>query len=282
MDNEKISQSMMDIEYIPRYQKDLGDALTYAKGKQSMAEFAKKCNINPVTFSRIVQGTIKKPFSQEEIKTIAENSDLPTEDIFESLMHANGMVPKDNDTPRRRESERRYAENIQRRETMQNIIMRSLFEGGKTLAPVFNTPFEDTDPTLKKSRFYFSKCVDFALRVQGYEPAYRNFKVFNFTGEEFANDDEKYKNEIRMEVRDVFFRIQDVFLRDMWEPEAFDNTLYTLVFANKDLFEEFFKFLEGLRFNSSFSLVLLDLDKQRFVEERFLPRHDGAEQTSLF
>ena len=97
MDNETTKKSVMDVEWIPIYQKRLGDVVTYAKGKMSMAEFAKKCGMNPITFSRILKGDIKKPLSQEEIKTIAENSELDTKDIFEDLMRANGMVKKNTD-----------------------------------------------------------------------------------------------------------------------------------------------------------------------------------------
>ena len=42
MDNETTKKSMLDEEYIPIYQKRLGDAVTFAKGNMSMAEFAQK------------------------------------------------------------------------------------------------------------------------------------------------------------------------------------------------------------------------------------------------
>ena len=50
----------------------------------------------------------------------------------------------------------------------------------------------------------------------------------------------------------------------------------------KDVFEGFFKYLEGVKVNNSFSLILVDIKEQRVVEERFIPRHDGKEQKSLF
>ena len=40
--------------------------------------------------------------------------------------------------------------------------------------------------------------------------------------------------------------------------------------------------LEDVSFNNSFSLILLDLNKQKVIEERFLPRRDGVEYKSLF
>ena len=282
MDNETTPKSMLDIEYVPRYQKELGEALLFAKGKRSMAEFAKICGMNPITCSRIVKGDIRKPLSQAEIRTIAEQSDEPTEDIFEYLMRANGMVPKDDNTPRRQESEKRSLESRRRRENMQSIIMRRLFEGGKTISPVFNTPLAETDPILRKSRFNFSRNVNFALSIPGSDPEYWNFRINVFTGGEFANDPEKYKEEVGYEVRNLFGWCSDLFLRDIWEPEAFENTRFSFVFVNKDLFNGFSQMLDGIKFNNSFSLILLDLDAQAVAEERLLPRHDGKEETSMF
>ena len=275
-------KSMMDIEYIPKYQKRLGEMLTYVKGKMTMAEFAEKCGMNPITFSRIVKGDIKKPLSQEDIRIIAENSDMPTEDAFDYLIRANGMVPKDDDTPRRREAEERRTEDRHRQETIQNSLIRSLFECGYTIVPVVNTPKEELNPVKQKSRFRLGVSVSFVLSVQDHEPAYWNFRINSFTGERFENDPDTYDREVRSEVTDVFFSAEDVFLRDVWEPEAFENTKYSFVFVNNDVFEGFCRFLEGVKVNSSFSLILVDLKEQRVTEERFIPRHDGQEEKSLF
>lgn len=90
IENEKI-------EYVPIYQKQLGELLKFAKGNLSMAEFAAKCGVSPTTFSRIVNGTIAKPLEEELIAVIAENSDETTGISYEDLMKANGMVPKSDD-----------------------------------------------------------------------------------------------------------------------------------------------------------------------------------------
>lgn len=279
-DNNK--ESMMDIEYVPKYQKRLGEALTYAKGKMTMAEFAEKCGMNPITFTRIVKGEIKKPLSQEEIRIIAENSDMPTEDAFEYLIAANGMVPKNDITPRRREAQERRAEHKQRQETVRNSLIRSLFEMGHTIVPVINTPKEESNPYTKKSRYNLNVSTSYVLSVQDYEPEYWNFRINSFTGERFENDPDAYNKEIRSEVIGEFYSSEDVFLREIWEPEAFENTKFSFVFVNRDLLEGFLNFLEGVKVSNSFSVILVDLKEQRVTEERFFPRHDGKEQKSLF
>jgi hypothetical protein len=274
-------------EYIPMYKKRLSDALTYARGKYSWAEFAKKCGINPMTFSRAVNGSIAKPLDEETIKTIAINSDEPTIDVYEDLMRANGCVLKESSL------HAEYSENRKRREDIQNAIMRDLFERGYTLSPIFHTPLEQTDPTLQKSVFGFSRHVCFALSVQGYEPAYWNFSVNTFLGEQtapnksltnesFEDKQERLSNLSEHELFRIIELHEGIFLRDLWEPEAFENTRYSIVLVNKSLFEALIKKLEGISFNNSFSLILLDLDNQKVVEERLLPRRDGKQEKSLF
>ena len=59
MSDESQKKSIIDEEFVPIYQKRLGDVVTYAKGKMSMAEFAKKCGMNPITFSGITKINFK-------------------------------------------------------------------------------------------------------------------------------------------------------------------------------------------------------------------------------
>ncbi len=275
IENEKI-------EYVPIYQKQLGELLKFAKGNLSMAEFAAKCGVSPTTFSRIVNGTIAKPLEEELIAVIAENSDETTGISYEDLMKANGMVPKSDDTPQRRAAQRRRNESKKRREMVQSIIMRELFDRGYTIGPVFGTPLTETDPTLQKSRFGFNHHIRFALRVAGYEPLYWNFSNVIPPFGELSEDDDMYKKEIHSEVHFLIAMLGDIFLKDIWEPETFKDTRYSIIITNKDIFEDFFKTLEGIKFNNSFSVILLEMNERKVVEERLLPRHDGKVDESLF
>lgn len=268
-------------DWVPIYRKRLPEAIMYAKGSQSMAEFARKCGLSPMTLSRAVNGSIQKPLDEKTIRVMAECSDLPTEDVLGFLMWANGWV-KNDDEERQQEFEQRMQERKDRHDLAQGIIMRTLFDNGYTIIPVMHTELEKLDPTLKKSRFRLVTNVKFALRIHGFEPAYWNFSVNIFTGKEYAADKDMYKNKLLNEMRFMNSRYNDVFLRDAWEPEAFEKCQYSIVFLNKDLFDSFSDYLDGVQFTSTFSLILLDIDKQIVVEERFLPRRDGREQTSLF
>ena len=268
-------------EWIPIYEKRLPDAINYAKGKQSMAEFARKCGLNPMTLSRAVNSSIKKPLDEKTIRVMAECSDLPTEDVLARLMYANGWE-RNNTEEKRQRAQQNAREKKERRESVQNIIMRTLFEDGYTISPVFNTDLEYLDPVLKRCGFPLCTPVRFALSVQGHDLSFWNFTDNIFTGIEFEANKKQYKMELEDELFFLMTDMKDVFLRDMWEPQAFEDSLYSIVFVNKDLFDAFIKTLKDVKFNNSFSLILLDLDKQQVVEERFLPRHDGQVYESLF
>ena len=268
-------------EWIPVYKKRLSEAILYAKGDMSMAQFAKKCGLNPMTLWRAVKGDIEKPLKEETIKIMAEKSDNPTDDVFEYLMHTNGYV-KNNDEKRQQEFEQRMQERKDRQDLAQGIIMRTLFDDGYTIMPVFNTPLEGKDPILKKSRYPLRTVVRFALRVHGFEPEFWNFTYYPFFGKKISDIKDYYDIYIKRETNKILDSTKDIFLRDMWEPEAFEKSLLSIMFINEDLFESYSKMLEGVCLNGSVSLILLDLDKQIVVEERFLPRRDGREQISLF
>ena len=166
-------------EWIPIYRKQLHDAIMYAKGDLSMAEFAKRCGLNPMTLSRAINNNIEKPLKEETIRIMADKSDRRTEDVLEYLMRANGYV-KNDDEERRQEFEQFIQERNNCREKIQSVIMGTLFDNGYTIMPIFNTPLESTDPMLKESKHFLRTKVRFALRVrstepQGFEPDFWNF-----------------------------------------------------------------------------------------------------------
>ena len=271
-------------EWIPIYRKQLHDAIMYAKGDLSMAEFAKRCGLNPMTLSRAINNNIEKPLKEETIRTMAKISGKP--DILEYLMRANGYV-KNDDEERRQEFEQFIQERNNCREKIQSVIMGTLFDNGYTIMPIFNTPLESTDPMLKESKHYLRTRVRFALRVrstvpQGFEPDFWNFTYQLFSTEGLSDKKENYEREINRQTRRMIDMTKDIFLRDMWEPEVFDKSLYSIVFTNKDLFESYYKVFEDVSLNGSVSLILIDLDYQQVVDERFLSRRDGRKDESLF
>jgi len=120
------------------------------------------------------------------------------------------------------------------------------------------------------------------LRVADCELGFWNFSNYLFSAEDFSGRKEIYQRELRHETFSMIHTIKDLFLRDAWEPEAFLNTQYSIVLICRDLYDSFFRTVEGITVNNSLSLILIDPDKQKVVEERFLPRRDEKKDKSLF
>ncbi len=281
MSDKNDLEKYKEIEYVQRYQKELGEALKYVKGKQSMAELAAKCGVSPTTFSRIVNGTIAKPLERSLIERIAENSEGDKGYNFEWLMRANGMVPKDNSI-RQQEAEKRSIENKRLQNQVKNTIMGMLFNSGLSTAPITGTDLEETDPYLKTSRYGFSRRVRFAIRINGAEPISWNFMTDIFTGNEYSEDQKEYEIDVKSQANWLLDDLKNVFLREIWEPEAFVGTKYSLVTINKDVYDALLQKLEGLTFENWFTLILVDIEQGTVIEEKQLPRKDGKEFESLF
>lgn len=70
----------------------LAELVVRAKGPElSMSQFAKKCEVNPSTLSRIVNKKTTGKNSDALIFNIAENADPNSGVTFEMLMSAHGM-----------------------------------------------------------------------------------------------------------------------------------------------------------------------------------------------
>ena len=149
-------------------------------------------------------------------------------------------------------------------------------------APITGTDLEETDPYVKTSRYGFSRRVRFAIRINGAEPISWNFMTDIFTGNEYSEDQKEYEIDVKSQANWLLDDLKNVFLREIWEPEAFVGTKYSLVTINKDVYDALLQKLEGLTFENWFTLILVDIEQGTVIEEKQLPRKDGKEFESLF
>lgn len=71
----------------------LAEYINKARGMMSMSEFARRCEINPSTLSRILNQKIVGNSSDVLILKIAENADPNSGITLDALLDAHGMVP---------------------------------------------------------------------------------------------------------------------------------------------------------------------------------------------
>lgn len=69
----------------------LAELTSKAKGGRTVTEFAAQCGVNASTMSRIMNGKISSPISDELLVSIAANADPESGVTFEALLNAHGV-----------------------------------------------------------------------------------------------------------------------------------------------------------------------------------------------
>ena len=69
----------------------LSELTSRGKGKRTVTEYAEQCGVNASTMSRIINGKVSTPISDELIVAIAANADPDSGVSFEALLKAHGL-----------------------------------------------------------------------------------------------------------------------------------------------------------------------------------------------
>ncbi|MCR5291901.1 MAG: hypothetical protein K6E28_03300 [Eubacterium sp.] len=279
-------------EYIPAYVIDktkLSMYLRRAKGDdRTMAEFADACRksmrdgtVSPSTFSRISNGNIEKPLSDEMLQAIVVNSADPAID-YQMLQYANGKIPADDDKRVRmanpREGfEKENFDQRQREREMRNVIADELTARGKVFQVFPRLPQGAVERGRTGLRVIYG---NYAISVQGYEPPFWNI-IINATGiENYDGAKKEYA------IADFKRRLMDsfalVFLRDAWEPETFCRVKNSIAVSDPEAFEALEKMIEEVKVQSWISIILVDTAEQKVVREKHFNRKDGKTFSSIF
>lgn len=75
--------------------RELAELTDRAKGTRTVTEFAAQCGVNVSTMSRIINGKISSPISDELLVAIAANADPDSGVSFEALLNAHGLKLSD-------------------------------------------------------------------------------------------------------------------------------------------------------------------------------------------
>lgn len=270
--DEYIEVSRPDKEQLAEY-------LKQAKGEnRTMAEFAKVCKLaSASTFSRIMNKKITKSLPAKLIEAIVENAENPENISLEAVMRANGMMLQsewEREGYRRRSEERRSTN-----EAIKRIIVNELYARGCMLRVYPSLPYEE----FAESKFFLHWQSNMAVTVQGYEPKFWNFLIYVSYPDRYGyvNENRRYGHIMS----DMIEHRHVIFLRDMWEPEAFKDVKHTFVFAEEELYNIFSDFAMRIKVNNDMSVLLIDTARHRVVEEKMIPRHGQNTQktdTSIF
>ena len=254
-----------DTEYVQVRTPDIMRISEYvikAKGiNRTMAQFAEDCGIGASTLSRIANGKISKPLSEDTVKAIYEHRAPESKIDLDMFMLANGMRDK-------KEHERRASmgphysvreESMNRERQAKNAIVAALLERD---VPIVKVP-----DSLERRRadapygmrlyFVFAFYIEDALQQLWY------FDVNTYKTDEHNRPMGFFTDRLN----GLFAK---TFLVDAWEPDYFENQKTTFIFCDPTIYAYVVNQYKGAPINSAISVILVDTDNEKVVEETWL------------
>jgi len=286
--NVKITNPVLDPEnYVQTRTPDraeLANLIRKAKGiNRTMADFANECGENPSKFSRIANGKITQPLALDTLAKIAIHADPESQVHLGSLTIANGMVTKDfleRKEKRREGSASKDEARFDMENRMKNIITNAILERGLAIAYQKRIHVNEGVPAIA------SGCGrgNLLIRIPGYEPLYWKYKTMTYIGVRRGVVGEPLPEGIDFECEaDFMFHDEaEYFLKTLIEPERFEKVKLTYVFPDREIYEAFYRKVSCVKANAWISLVLVDLNANKVIEETILERRDGKTTTSIF
>ena len=256
----------------------LAAMLVEAKGpSRSMAEYAKACGVNASTLSRILNEKITRPISVEMLKKLFENRDPSAAFTLEQFASANGMVTaeaRDNALERSRKSSERISNNYQH---IRKIITNDLFDRGITMRRI-SEPSDEGRDNLGSILFDKHDHASIAIEVDYEERTFRwDFNIVPLIFSRQLSDEDAI-----LYVHQIITNFAELFLRDAWEPNENAGKQYSVVVANRKIYEYLIKGLLNIRLHHTFTAVLVDAREDKVVEETQLGLAEGGKFISLF
>lgn len=262
----------------------LGNLLKRAKGNgRTMAEYAKECEASPSMFSRIATGKITKPLSFEIVVNIWKHADPEARISFIELVTANGFVDKsfaEKKEKRRPGSFEREEAQFSTEREIKNIIMEELLDRGLEVLSQRRIHLDENVPAVVSGAGR-SRLI---LRIKGYEPKYWFIEAMSYIGVRrgFYGDEPVPEIDFECEASVMFHDSAEIFLKDAWEPERMEKVHVSFAFTDIETLEAFYNKIKPGKVHGWVSLILVDLDSQVVLHERYIPRKDGKTTTSLF
>ena len=309
--NQEFAQISEEYEaaYVPNIGA-LSQLLLLCKGGRTWQEYAGLCKVSPATFTRINKGMISKQVDKGLLFRIYKNQVNPGNPGLDELLKAGGWrkkrKPRENAgeiDPLVEEENIRFDREVREEENrLRRIggIVRSELDVRGQMTAYYANDFrnmrEGRNPLVGELKtrtgafgiHYFRGCFSrgFTIQVQGMDPKYGVYFPLQATTSlrerdwAHCSDDERDDWLRRILSRIMWEGFSDIFLKDLWEPATLKNIKNTIIFTNRTEFELVGEVLSNkeVKVNNWFSLLLLDMEQEKVVEERFLPRADGKEK----
>lgn len=267
----------------------LKEQINKVRGDMTMSQFAERLKYNAPdikvsasTISRACNWSGGNPVSVELLKAIALVADKESGVTFETLMKANGMRTKEEES---KSSERQKF--MERRRYIEKncmmIIQNEIMCRGYTaqMLPGYFNGTTLNGYVHQRDRF-FPRNYDFGFSVSGMHPC----NVWKFSLFPVRLGSKRGVSDISLEahVGNAINRFSGAFASDALESERYEKEKFSFVFCDEEIYELFLQRYETyeIKVNGLFTAILLDEENYKVLKETQLERYDGATAPSFF
>lgn len=252
MENNTLVQA-----YAPDKQK-LAELVIRAKGSdRTMAQFSLDTGISAPTLSRIANGKINNPLSQEFLEKIYAARCKDADFTHEVLLIANGM--RDSNWV---DSGKNYVEHVISMQEQgialerhaKNAIVNAVIDRGVI---VQNIP-ADLDNRRRETPYGIRLAYDFCLYVPNEEHQLWYFDVIDGSRRTPAGTGNTFNHASRL------------FLLDAWMPDFFINQKTSFIFTYRAMYEQFVQRFKGAPIKSAVTAILIQVKTEEVVEETWI------------
>lgn len=244
------------------------ELLIAAKGERTMKDFAKLCNVNPSTFTRISKKANKGASSIELIQAIAAHAAPNSGVTLEALAEANGytLTQKASD-----DTSPDSADTIPKTMT-RDILVQALLDRG-------------AEVRLGNIRYPFSKSMslhpDALIMTNAFGSNDEIWMVDTLTisGSRINADPLAMKSAIKQKAFNFLSRFTFISMNKV---ELFRPTKYSMVTYDRFIFEVIVDEFRETNVPTDISVICLDPDSKCVVQEFIFPQFSGIIRPSIF
>ncbi|MDY4970087.1 MAG: hypothetical protein SO101_07495 [Lachnospiraceae bacterium] len=245
---------------------ELANLVNAAKGDdRTMGQFAEECGTSSSTLSRVVNKKNTRPMALELLKSIAEHAALQSNVSFEQLLRANGWRKKiRKDSPMDRDLSRKH-EMMNREGAVRNLLSNELLVRGANVKVVSRSMMSADRVTMKTGYSVYWDIVFETNVFNGYDTW-----AIEINPQVIVQDEEGKRTPMsnpRWLSRRIMEKYAIIFLCDQWEPELLEKRKITFVFVDPQIYRIIKNNLIEAETNNYFTLMLVDLEENRIIEE---------------
>lgn len=263
-----MSKNEMEIfaEYTRIRQPDrnkLAELIMRAKGDgRTMRQFAEECGVSPSTLSRIVNKKTIGANSDELIDAVYRNADPESGITLEMLLDAHGMVP------RLRNGRTKRFEHSLLEKSIQDIILMEIMDRG------FDISLPKSD--LLHSALNYPHKSDYALYTNavGEKRGLWEFEIWTLAF--MAKVSEQVIQRQVMRIRQKILMCLGMIFMDEMQCKKL-----SFIVTEEEVYEKLVESLKGCKLPVAISIIFVQLDENRIVEEYQMPLKSGVDVPSI-